>query len=62
MGYFLAFSGILEAFELSYMDDRYIIHFRDFNLLYKRSVHCFSGYDKIVLLSANDIMGKKIVV
>ena len=59
MGYFLAFSGTLEAFELSDMDDRYIIHFRDFNLLYQRSVHCFSGYDKIVSLSANDMMGKK---
>ena len=62
MGYFLAFSGILEAFELSDMDDRYIINFRDFNLLYQRSVHCFSGYDKIVSLPANDIMGKKIMV
>ena len=63
MGYFLVFSGILGAFELSDMADRYmyILHFRDFNLLYQRSVHCFSGYDKIshLSLSANEIMGKK---
>ena len=65
MGYFLAFSDILGAFELSDMDDRYILHFRDFNLLYKRSVYCFSGYDKIshlFSLSANGVMGKELMV
>ena len=51
---------ILGAFELSDMEDKYILPFRDFNLLYQRSVHCFSGYDKTshLSLSANGIMGK----
>ena len=64
MGYFLAFSDILGAFELSDNGDRYILHFRDFNLLYQRSVHCFSGYDKIshLSLSANGITGKELMV